>query len=52
VTAIREHPGAQWVPIPTDAAVESYETNKHRYAQQAVFATAPAGAASAENQEA
>lgn len=40
VTAIREHPGAPWVQIPTDAALESYETFKNQYSQQAVFATA------------
>ena len=40
VSAIREHRDAQWVQIPTDAALESYETYKHRYAQQSVFAPA------------
>jgi adenylate cyclase len=38
VSAIREHREAQWVPIPTEAALESYETSKSRYAQQSVFA--------------
>ena len=38
VSAIRENAGAQWVQIPTDAAIESYEASKHRYAQQSVFA--------------
>jgi adenylate cyclase len=38
VSAIREHREAQWVPIPTEAALESYETYKHRYAEQSVFA--------------
>jgi len=41
VTAIREGRDAQWVEIPTDAALESYETYKQRYAQQSVFAAAP-----------
>ena len=40
VSAIREHREAQWVQIPTEAALESYETYKHRYAQQSVFAAA------------
>jgi len=40
VSAIREHHEAQWVQIPTEAALESYETYKHRYAQQSVFAAA------------
>jgi adenylate cyclase len=40
VTAIREHRDAQWVQIPTDAAQESYETHRQRYAQQSVFAGA------------
>ena len=40
VSAIREHGKAQWVPIPTGAALEAYETYRHRYAQQAVFAGA------------
>ncbi len=38
VSAIRENAGAQWVQIPTEAAVASYEAYKHRYAQQSVFA--------------
>jgi membrane associated rhomboid family serine protease len=41
VTAIREGRDAQWVQIPTDAALKSYETYKQRYAQQSVFAAAP-----------
>src|SRR5450759_3278079 len=40
VSAIREGRDAQWVEIPTDAALESYETYKLRYAQQSVFAAA------------
>jgi class 3 adenylate cyclase/CHASE2 domain-containing sensor protein len=40
VSAIREHRDAQWVLIPTEAAIESYETFKQRYAQQSVFAVA------------
>jgi len=40
VSAIRENPRAQWVQIPTEAALESYETYKNRYAQQSVFAAA------------
>jgi adenylate cyclase len=40
VSAIREHREARWVQIPTEAALESYETFKHRYAQQSVFAAA------------
>jgi adenylate cyclase len=40
VSAIREHREAQWVQIPTEAALESYETYKHQYAQQSVFAAA------------
>ena len=38
VSAIREHREAPWVQIPTEAALDSYETFKHRYAQQSVFA--------------
>lgn len=41
VTAIREGRDSQWVQIPTDAALESYETYKQRYAQQSVFAATP-----------
>lgn len=41
VTAIREGRDSQWVQILTDAALESYETYKERYAQQSVFAAAP-----------
>jgi adenylate cyclase len=41
VTAIREDRESQWVQIPTDAAFESYETYKHQYAQQSIFAAAP-----------
>jgi len=40
VSAIREHREAQWVPIPTEAALQSYETFKLRYAQQSVFTAA------------
>jgi adenylate cyclase len=40
VTAIRERRDSQWVPIPTDAALESYQTAKQRYAQQSVFEAA------------
>ncbi|MEA2657235.1 MAG: adenylate cyclase [Chloroflexota bacterium] len=40
VTAIRESRESQWVQIPTEAALESYETYKHQYAQQSVFAAA------------
>jgi adenylate cyclase len=40
VTAIRENPDSPWVQIPTEAALESYETHKHRYAEQSVFAAA------------
>ncbi len=40
VSAIREHREAPWVQIPTESALESYETYKHRYAQQSVFAAA------------
>jgi len=42
VSAIRENQGAQWVQIPTEAALDSYETNRNRYAQQSVFAAAQA----------
>jgi hypothetical protein len=38
VTAIRENRDSQWVQIPTDAALESYETCKRQYAEQSVFA--------------
>ena len=38
VTAIREDHGSAWVPIPTEAAIASYETMKHQYARQSVFA--------------
>jgi len=41
VTAIRAGRDSQWVQIPTDAALEPYETYKHRYAQQSVFAAGP-----------
>ena len=40
VTAIRESRESQWVQIPTEAALESYETYKRQYAQQSVFAAA------------
>jgi adenylate cyclase len=40
VTAIRENRGSQWVPVPTEAALESYESFKRQYAQQSVFAAA------------
>ena len=40
VTAIRENRGAQWVQIPTEVALESYETYKHKYSEQSVFAGA------------
>jgi adenylate cyclase len=40
VTAIRESVDSQWVQIPTEAALESYETYKRQYAQQSVFAAA------------
>jgi adenylate cyclase len=38
VTAIREDRESQWVQIPTEAALESYETYKNKYAEQSVFA--------------
>jgi adenylate cyclase len=38
VSAIRESRESQWVQIPTEAALESYETYKRQYAQQSVFA--------------
>ena len=41
VTAIREARASPWVPLPTEAATASYETMKHQYAQQSVFAAAP-----------
>jgi adenylate cyclase len=40
VTAIRENRDSQWVQIPTEAALDSYETYKRQYAQQSVFAAA------------
>jgi adenylate cyclase len=40
VTAIREARESQWVQIPTEAALESYEAYKRQYAQQSVFAAA------------
>jgi class 3 adenylate cyclase/CHASE2 domain-containing sensor protein len=40
VTAIRESRESQWVQIPTEAALESYETYKRQYAQQSVFGAA------------
>ena len=40
VTAIRENPDSLWVQIPTEGALDSYETFKHQYARQSVFATA------------
>ena len=40
VTAIRESRESTWVQIPTEAALESYETYKRQYAQQSVFAAA------------
>lgn len=41
VTAIREDRGSAWVPIPTEAAIASYETMKHRYARPSVFSVLP-----------
>lgn len=41
VTAIRESRESQWVQIPTEAALESYEAYKRQYAQQSVFAAQP-----------
>ncbi|MDQ6880292.1 MAG: adenylate/guanylate cyclase domain-containing protein [Candidatus Dormibacteraeota bacterium] len=43
VTAIRENRDSPWVQLPTDAALESYEAHKHRYARQSVFASAQQG---------
>ena len=40
VTAIRESRESTWVQIPTEAALESYETYKRHYAQQSVFVAA------------
>ena len=40
VSAIRESAGGPWVPIPTEAALKSYETYKHLYSQHSVFASA------------
>jgi class 3 adenylate cyclase/CHASE2 domain-containing sensor protein len=40
VSAIREHREAQWVQIPTQSALDSYEMYKNRYGQQSVFAPA------------
>jgi adenylate cyclase len=40
VTAIRENRDSQWVQIPTEAALDSYETYRHQHAQQSVFAAA------------
>jgi adenylate cyclase len=45
VTAIRETRESQWVQIPTEAALDSYQTYKNQYAQQAVFAAAQQGEA-------
>ena len=39
-SAIREHREAQWMLIPTEAALESYERSKLRYAQRSVFVAA------------
>jgi len=41
VTAIREKRESQWVQIPTETAIESYESFKRQYAEQAVFAAPP-----------
>jgi adenylate cyclase len=41
VTAIRERRDSPWVQIPTDAALESYQMYKQKYAGQSVFAAAP-----------
>ncbi len=41
VTAIREDQASGWVQIPTEAASASYETMKHQYARQSVFAAVP-----------
>jgi adenylate cyclase len=41
VTAIREDRGSAWVPIPTEAAIASYETMKQRYARPSVFSAVP-----------
>jgi adenylate cyclase len=44
VTAIREDRNSAWAPIPTEAAIASYETLKRHYAQQSAFAAgAPDG---------
>ena len=37
VTAIREDPGAPWVPMPTDPAQASYNAKKGLYQTQSVF---------------
>ncbi len=41
VTAIREKRESQWVQIPTETAIESYESFKRQYAEQSVFAATP-----------
>ena len=38
VTAIRENRDSAWAQIPTEAAISSYETMKHQYGRQSVFA--------------
>ena len=40
VSAIREHREAQWVQIPTEVALGSFESSKQHYSQQSVFAAA------------
>ncbi len=40
VSAIRETRESPWVEIPTNAALDSYETSKQKHAQKGVFASA------------
>ncbi len=40
VTAIRQDKASDWVPFPTDAAMNTYSAHRQRYAGNAVFTTA------------
>jgi adenylate cyclase len=43
VTAIRQTPGAPWVPFPTQSATESHSTFTAQYTQQTVIAAGESG---------
>jgi adenylate cyclase len=43
VSAIRENPGAPWVPFPTDVAAQAHTTMTTQYTQQSVIAAGNSG---------